>query len=189
MPCYLGGMNYIDIILIVVLGLAAWRGVQKGLIIEIFSILALFAGIYGAIHFSDYLGVWLRDELQLKKEWLPLASFAGTFILIVIGIHLLARVISKFVDMVSLSWANKLAGAVFAVMRAALIISIVLMFVTPFTRSYDLPPKRVMNESLLYAPVAGIAPAILPMIKETEIYRYLEKEGWLPWEKEPLIKI
>lgn len=180
-------MNYIDLVLVVILGLSAWQGIRKGFIIEIFSILALFAGIYGAIHFSDVLAVWMRDELELKKEWLPIASFAGTFLLIVIGVQLLAKAVSKFIDLVALSWLNKAAGAVFSLIKAAIILSFILMLVTPFTRSIDFPPRKAMNNSVLYAPIANIAPTILPMIEDSEFYKYLKENGWVPWEKKGIL--
>ena len=73
-------MNYIDIILAIPLLWAIYMGFTKGFIIEITSLIALFLGVYGAIHFSYYIS----DSMKLSSAYSPLISFAITFLIIVI---------------------------------------------------------------------------------------------------------
>ena len=44
-------MNYIDIIILVIIGYGLVKGFINGLIIEVASVLALILGIWGAIRF------------------------------------------------------------------------------------------------------------------------------------------
>ena len=46
-------MNVLDIIILVLLVLGLINGFRKGLFVEVASLVALVAGIYGAIHFSN----------------------------------------------------------------------------------------------------------------------------------------
>ena len=48
-------MNFIDVLILIPVIYAAWKGFKHGLIIEVFTLLALVVGIYAGIHFSDFL--------------------------------------------------------------------------------------------------------------------------------------
>lgn len=65
--------NYIvDVIIIVVLALFAWRGAKKGLILSLFSLLALFVAFYGAKYvsasFTGPVADILRPSIQLTID-------------------------------------------------------------------------------------------------------------------------
>jgi len=75
-------MNFIDIIAVVALGYAIWKGFFKGFIIELFTFLALFLGLYAGIHFSDYAAGILTDNFDIKSEYVPTISFTVVFLLV-----------------------------------------------------------------------------------------------------------
>jgi membrane protein required for colicin V production len=50
-------VSFIDIVLGLLLLYGLFKGVQNGLLVELASILALVAGLYGAIHFPISLGI------------------------------------------------------------------------------------------------------------------------------------
>ena len=73
-------MNFIDIIIIVPLGYAAWQGFKKGFIIELFTLLALLVGIYAGIHFSDWTAQFIRDSFHVEVKYITVVSFSLTFL-------------------------------------------------------------------------------------------------------------
>ena len=75
-------MNSIDILLVIPLIYGAWKGFKHGLIIEVFTLLALFVGIYVGIHFSDFTARLLREHLGLTSKYLPIIAFTITFLAI-----------------------------------------------------------------------------------------------------------
>lgn len=173
-------MNYVDIVIAVILAWAGWKGFRKGLVVEIFSILALFAGLYLAIRFSDVVAIWLRDDLGMQREWIPIVSFAIIFIAVLISVHLAARAIGKMLDLMALGFINKASGALFALMKVSLIMSFSLMLIRPFTAKMQLPPEEHLENSMLYEPLRLLAPAVMPLIEESEVWNYLEQNDWLP---------
>ena len=52
-------MNIFDIVIAALLIFGFVRGVMKGLFVEVASLVALIAGVYGAIHFSYFIGDFL----------------------------------------------------------------------------------------------------------------------------------
>lgn len=175
-------MNVFDIICLVVLAFAGWKAFQKGFVIEIFGILALFAGIYGGIHFSDGMAKWLNQQVEIKEEWLPAAAFTLTFLIVLIAVYFLGRMITKLLDLAALSMLNKVAGACFGLLKSALIISVVLMLIHPLNETLNFISKETKENSLLYQPLHNLSGTVIPAIKESDFYEYLQGKDWIPKE-------
>lgn len=157
-------MNYIDIVLVLLLVFSAISGFKNGLIAEIASLAALVLGIWGAIHFSDVTSEFLIENLNLKTDHLNIISFVVTFVVIVILVHIVGNVISKLVETVMLGFVNKLAGLVFGILRAALILSIVLLIFDKIDKDVKILPEKAKAESRMYEPIRDLAPSIFPFI-------------------------
>lgn len=157
--------NYIDIILAIPLLWAAYKGFTKGLIIEVASLAALILGIYGCLHFSYYTEDFLKNYLGFNSGYLHLISFAVTFIAIILIIFIIAKLIEKLVDIVSLSLINKLLGSVFCILKFALILSLILYLINSFDTDKKLIKKSARNESYLYKPVSSLITTFVPAIK------------------------
>ena len=168
--------NWIDIILGSLLLWSLIKGFRKGFIIELASLLALILGIYGAIKFADITASYLSNNIDLPENYTPLIAFALTFVVIVVGVHFLARLIQKLVKMVALNLVNRIAGAIFSGLKTALILSFVLFFVESIDQNIKVIPKDKKNQSLLYYPLSGIAFSIIPSITNSEYFEDLEKE-------------
>ena len=75
-------MNFLDILILIPLVIGAWRGFKKGFIIELFTFLALFLGLYAGIHFSDYAANAINESMEVYSDNLPVIAFTVTFLLI-----------------------------------------------------------------------------------------------------------
>lgn len=168
-------MNYFDIVILIVLLFFLIRGLIKGLIIELASVLALIAGIWGALRFSGYTGAKLTELFDLSTPWLGLIAFAVTFILIVIAVHFVAVIIDKLFSAVALGWLVKILGAVFGVIKGLIIVSIVLVFMNTVNERVEFLPPEKVEASVLYRPVSQIAPAIFPIIVNGDLFNSFNK--------------
>ena len=159
-------MNYIDIVLAILLVLAAISGFKKGFIAEVASLAALILGIWGAIEFSYITSEFLIDNFKLQTEYLNLISFAVTFVVIVILVHIVGGTVNKLVNAVMLGFVNKLAGLVFGVLKSALILSILLVVFDKIDEDVHILSEKTKNNSRMYEPVRSFAPSIFPFIEE-----------------------
>lgn len=57
-------MNTIDIIIGIILLVGTVNGFMKGLFVEVTTLVGLVLGIYGAIHFSYFLGNFLESSVS-----------------------------------------------------------------------------------------------------------------------------
>lgn len=62
-------MNYIDIVILVVLGIFGLGGLRKGIITEAATLLGLGVGLYGAFHFSDFTAEKLVQWVEINPKY------------------------------------------------------------------------------------------------------------------------
>ena len=157
-------MNTFDIIIAALLLFGFVRGLMKGLFVEVASLVALVAGVYGAIHFSYFIGDWLKDSVDWDEKYISLAAFAGTFVVIIVVIALMGKILTKIADFASLGILNKILGGVFGALKIGLILSVIFIFFGKMNDTIPFVSQESLNESILYKPVKKIAPTIFPSI-------------------------
>ena len=168
-------MNYFDIIFICILLWSVYTGFTKGLIIQAASLIALLLGVFGAIKFSDITSEILIKNLEFSSKYLSLISFAITFVVIVVAVHLLARILDKLVKAVALGFINRLMGVGFSIIKTAFIISIILVILNNFNKKSHFLPEDKVNESILYMPLSNFAPIIFPYLDFNSIKEEIEE--------------
>ncbi len=163
-------MNIIDIVLIIILISAAINGFVKGFFVELASVTSLILGIWAAVEFSGFIQKWLSGYLDWSPEMMRIVAFILIFIFVVLVIHLVATLTEKFVRAIALSIFSRLAGAVFGVIKAAFILSILMLLILKiegFTGA--IIPSKQKAASKLYTPIENMAPGVLPFLKAEKV--------------------
>lgn len=155
-------MNWLDWVLLAVFAIAAFKGFSRGFIVEVGSLVALVAGVWAGVHVSDRV----VDAIGLETESAALA-FLVTFLLVLLVVHLIAKLLTAMVDLAQLSLPNKLSGIGFGVLRSAFTMSIVLNLLAGSSDG-SLPPAKAREGSMLFGPVRSFAPLIIPSLGETK---------------------
>lgn len=163
-------MNYIDILLLIPIIYAAWKGFKHGLIIEIFTLLALFVGIYVGIHFSDFTAKYLRESLGFESKYLPIIAFTLTFLGVGAMVYFLGKTIEKIIKITQLTPLNKFAGVFFSVVKYLYLLSTVLVILESYDQRIGFFPIKTKNESLLYKPVLQVSKVTIPGMQESSIF-------------------
>ncbi|WP_347172731.1 CvpA family protein [Polaribacter uvawellassae] len=157
-------MNVFDIVITVFLLFGFVRGLMKGLFIEVASLVALIGGVWGSIHFSYFIGDFLKESVSWSEKQISLAAFAITFILIIVVVSLIGKFLTKLADLAALGMVNKIFGGVFGLVKIGLVLSIIFIFFDRMNSSITFVDKETLEESILYKPVKSIAPTIFPSI-------------------------
>jgi len=159
-------MSVIDIVLGALILFGLVRGLMKGLFVEVASLVALIAGVYGAIHFSSFAAEFLQTKTEWTEQTINITAFAITFVIIVLAISLAGKALTKLADFAALGIINKLAGGVFGALKIALILSVVLNVFDKLNNTITLLDDDTKQESVLYKPVKSLVPMIFPNILE-----------------------
>ena len=148
-----------------ILAVVLWsvvRGFARGLIRELFGLVALVAGITAAAWNYTAVALWL-------SRWLPqptsasVAAFLLLAVVVTAGVLLVGRLVRSAAHLAGLSLLDRLGGALFGLARASLVWAAILMGCLTY-----LPPQPWLQGSRL-APwllqvahtVALLAPADL----------------------------
>jgi len=155
-------MNTIDIVIGIILIFGTVNGFMKGLFVEVPTLVGLVLVVYEAILFSYFLGDFLKDSVSWDESMIQVVAFAGTFLIILIALVLLGKAMTKIAETIALGFFNKMVGAIFGLLKYALILSIVLIVYDEINASIRFMEKKKTTESILYEPVKNFAPAIFP---------------------------
>ena len=118
----------IDVIFILLLIVAVFRGLSKGLILGVFSLFAFIIGIAAAMKLSVLLANSLQSATGSSNKWLPALSFVLVFILVIWLVRLGAKLIEKTIQFAMLGWLNRIGGVVLYAALYTLIFSIFLFY-------------------------------------------------------------
>lgn len=170
-------MNYIDIILCTPIVWGLYKGFTKGLIVEAATFIAFGLGVWGGIRFSDFIAAKIKEWFSWDSPYLPVVSFAITFLGIVILIYFIAKLIQRLAEGMALGAFNKIGGALFGALKFAMVMSVVIFVIDALEESYPMVSFKTKEESLLYKPVGKIAPTLIPTLNKSKMAELMPKDS------------
>lgn len=149
-------MNIIDGFILIPLVYYAFRGFKNGFIREAFSIVGLIISIFFAFSFMGPVSAAASEAWDISFEHLPYIAFAVIFLVLLIAFNLVIIFTEHLLKALYLSMPNRILGLVLATVKCALLISVVILFLSGF----DLPGEEYQTESLTYPFFADVAPIV-----------------------------
>jgi membrane protein required for colicin V production len=159
----------IDLVFAVVLVLALLKGYQRGLIVGLFSLVAVIIGLAAAMKLSAVVAGYIGKAVKVSDEWLPVISFIVVFIVVILLIRLGANAIERTVEVVKLGWLNKLGGILLYAALYTIVFSVLLFY----AEQVKLLKPSLIQQSHTYAWIQPLGPkvingfgSILPVFKD-----------------------
>ncbi len=115
-------MAALDILFVVVLAMAFYKGYSRGIIRSVLSVLVWIFGWVIATRLSSAVSDMMGDTLG-ESKFAPILAFLIVFVLIGISLRFISTLIEKSLGAVMLGWTNRLAGALIYFFTGALICS------------------------------------------------------------------
>lgn len=111
-----------DIIVLLVLVLAVYRGWTKGFIMSVFVFLSYFIALALAFHLSGKVAGYFKESAGSDSKWYSFLAFLAVMIGAVILIRLLGKLIEKTVELMLLGVINRILGiAIFGFLYTGLL--------------------------------------------------------------------
>jgi membrane protein required for colicin V production len=160
----------IDLIFAILMIIAIIKGYQKGLIIALFSIIAVIVGLAAALKLSAAVAMYLQHSTTVSSKWLPVISFALVFFLVVVLVHLGGKLIEKTFEMAFMGWLNRIGGILLYAVLYTIIYSVCLFYADKI----NVFEKATIDSSHIYPLVHPLAPKVIngignlvPFFKDT----------------------
>lgn len=147
----------VDIVFVVLMLIACFKGYSKGFIIALFSIIAFIAGLAAALKLSSFVAERLSAAVSISSRWLPFISFIVVFIAVVLLINIGARLIQKSIELLMLGFINRFFGMVLYALLYSILLSIFLFYAVQLK---FLSPGTI-NASVVYTYIQPIGPKVI----------------------------
>ena len=160
-------LNYIDLAVVCLLVYGLARGAYRGFFVEVSSLLALVLGVFGALHFSSFTASLLSNYIEW--DYLPLLSFALTFIGIMIGVAWVGKLLTKLAKVVLLGFLNRLLGALFGTCKWLVICGVIVWILGQIDVFFSFLPETIKESSLVFQPLEELSAYLFEKINTEEV--------------------
>ncbi|SFW43166.1 membrane protein required for colicin V production [Sinomicrobium oceani] len=153
-------MNYLDIAIGVLIVFGIFRGLYKGLFVEVASLVALVLGIYCAMHFSYEVGSYMEKHVDWEPRYVNLIAFILVFCVVIILVSLAGKMLTKMADFAALGLLNRMLGGLFGGLKVAVILGALLVFFEATDNVMSFVDAQKKRTSLLYEPVKNLGETV-----------------------------
>ena len=136
-------MNWLDIVLLLIVGVSVVTSLRKGLSREIIGLVSVILAILLGIWFYGMAGALFEPHLSSKAA-AHFAGFVVVFGAVLIAGALVGMAVGKFLKVTGLSFFDHVLGAAFGLARGVLIGIALIMGIMAFSTS-GLPPASVVG--------------------------------------------
>jgi len=171
-------MNLFDVLSIIILGYGLVRGLFRGLLKELASIIGVIGGFYLAYSYYGHPAGYLKGFIE-NPGYRQLSGFLIIFCTVLVVVAGLAMVLKYLLNIVFLGWVDRAAGAVFGLLKGVLIVSVLFLMLTAF-----LPKGTAFLQNSLLAPhvsqVSEKLANVVPLYLKKEFAAKLKefKKAW-----------
>jgi membrane protein required for colicin V production len=159
---------FIDVAFCILMVLAIFKGLRKGLVLGIFSLFAFMIGLAAALKLSAVVAAYLDEKAAGITKFLPLLSFMLVFIAVVLLAGLVGRIIKKTIRFAMLGWLDSLGGIVLFAFIYSIIFSVFLFFAVKLY----LIKSTTIESSIIYPYISQLGPKVIDNIgKIVPIFR------------------
>ncbi|GAB5555962.1 MAG: hypothetical protein SchgKO_01750 [Schleiferiaceae bacterium] len=142
------------------------KGLWKGFVAEITSLLALILGLIAAYFFSHIAAPYVKEWFELDSSATEIVSFITSFAVVYIAVLIAGKALEKFLDMIALGAMDHLLGAVFGFLKYALFLSLFIAAVQLLPEQFIPEWFNKAEDSKIYPFLESISTFIFSLVFE-----------------------
>ena len=170
-------MSWLDILILLPLLIGLVRGLMKGLIVEVSSIVAILLGFIGAKYWSAAFASWLMQQFDWSETACIVVAYALLFAGIALGLNIVARLLSKLFQKIQLGWLNRLLGGIFGTAKWGIVIVALVLCVHNLDKQFQFIQPELREKSVVYTTITPYAEQAWEEIKaQVETQKVTDKE-------------
>jgi len=157
-------MGIIDAVLLIIIGVFAVKGLIKGLVMEIFGLLALVAGYIVGFKYSHVFAKPV-EALGLDEKAADAIGYVVGFLVAYIIVVLVGNLLSKAFKEVKLGSVNRGGGFLFGGIKAAVILGLILssiITVAPKSSTFS----KNLQDGMISGKLAKVSPFVYKVMNK-----------------------
>jgi membrane protein required for colicin V production len=124
-------MNPFDMLATVILAFCVIRGIFRGLIKEMSSIVGVLAGYYAAYSYYSEIAKLLSSWMT-NSAYVNILSFLVIFCAVFFIVSILGVIIKYALNIAFLGWFDRICGSLFGSIKGVLIVAVLVVIFTAF---------------------------------------------------------
>lgn len=154
-------MNWLDLMILLIIGWSAWRGLETGLVAGLARLCGLFLGLAAALQYHTPLAFYLKEQLPLEQwigswltaptagvitktvspvagfeQWLvqgllPLLAFMTILILVAQIIIWAGRIVARAARLSFLGPLDRVGGLILGTVRGLVLVLVLIAIIVP----------------------------------------------------------
>ena len=154
-------MNPFDVFIILIMGYSIVRGLFRGLVKEVSSIIGVLGGFYAAYSYYPMVAKLLSGIID-EQSYLNILSFLIIFCGLLLIISILGVVIKYLLNVAFLGWVDRICGLGFGLIKGVLIVTVIFIILTTFL-SKGAP---IIKKSILAPHVIWISEKMVGLVSD-----------------------
>ena len=159
-------MAVIDIIILVLLLVGVITGYRMGFIKQLAVLTGLVLGLIVAKALYGVVGDRLTGIVSDNTSLAHLCAFILIWLVVPLVFSLVASVITKALEIISLGWLNRLLGAALGAVKWVLFISVFICVLDFIDADGKIVSQDLREESILYKPIGAVAGMFMPAVQD-----------------------
>ena len=161
-------MNGLDIILIIPLLYAAYKGYKEGIVLQLGGIVALIIGVYLAFRSGGPLARWMGMDS-------PIGEIIG-FLIVVVGVILLVALLGRLCrglfKFSGLGLFDQVGGVILSLLKMGLILSVLMSAFVYINKDKEWVKQSTIDGSKVYRPIRELSDIMFPYLVELKDHMY-----------------
>ena len=158
-------MATLDIILLVCFLPGIIRGLSKGFLEQALALAGIVLSVWAAFRFSGLVATWLKPYVDFSETTVNVIAFALILVAMSLVVLLVAKLLTKVVEMAMMGWLDKTLGLVFALAVNALVIGVFIVLFDTINVKFNLVKPEVLDGSVVYTALRDLCYLVFPYLK------------------------
>ena len=157
-------MQVLDIIVLIIVAAMTIWGMVRGVVRQIGDLAALVMGIIGANLLGGEVSSWIQNLSGWSSIVSQLIGYLLVFLIIYLGIRIVAQGIKSLAKLVRLGWIDSVGGGLFSAFKTILLLSILVNLALLLTQNATFWYTPTFTQSLCFETLRSFAPHILHLV-------------------------
>jgi membrane protein required for colicin V production len=153
-------MNWLDIVICLLLLLAAWQGWRQGVITQVLGLTAVGLGVWAAWRWGGSIG----EQFGLEGMTASVAGFAVVMLAVIAVVVLIGMITRGVFKITGLGLFDNILGVVFSALKMFAIVGLVVMVVEAARPGAI--PERVRGASVMMRAIDEVNGVVFPYVKD-----------------------
>jgi len=159
-------MNTLDIVLLLLFIPGIIRGISKGFLEQAVALVGIIFSVWAAFQFLAPVCSLLQQYITVPEKLLQVIAFLLILVVVSLVVLLLAKVLTKVIEMALLGWLNKALGVVSSVLITAVVLGVLIILFDTVNVQFELVKSDILETSVIYGTLKDFGYFIFPFLKQ-----------------------